>query len=248
MRPDTVPRTLRWLQSMADHVPSKCSVCHSWPSQRICNACVARFAQPEPRCKRCALKVPAGVEICGACIVNPPLFDTCLAAVDYAFPWASTITDFKFRADLGLARVLVTLLRSTPWVEPALESADRVLPVPLSTQRIRTRGFNQAALLARRLAGNKADLHTLLRLQHADNAQSLLPRADRLRSLKGAFAIEPSRASGLRGEHVILIDDVMTTGATAQAATLALREAGVAQITVVVLARTEARGASSRAD
>ncbi|MBY0411632.1 MAG: ComF family protein, partial [Burkholderiaceae bacterium] len=65
---------------------------------------------------------------------------------------------------------------------------------------------------------------------------------------KGAFAVEPSRASGLRGQRVILLDDVMTTGATAQAATLALREAGVAQITVVVLARTAARGASSRAD
>ena len=245
MRSDTLPRPLRWLQRMADRIPSQCSVCHSWPSQRICNACVARFAQPAPRCKRCALKVPAGVHVCGACIVRPPNFDACLAAVDYAFPWADAVTDFKFHADPGLARVLATLLRSTPWVEPALESVNRVLPVPLSAQRLRTRGFNQAALLARHLARDKADLHTLLRLQQADSAQSLLPRAERLRSLQGAFAVEPTLAGGLRGQHVMLLDDVMTTGATAHAATLALREAGVAQVTVVVLARTAAGRAPS---
>lgn len=233
------------MQAMANRIPSQCYVCHSWPSQRICNACVARFAQPTLRCKRCALRVPEGVDVCGACIVSPPNFGACLAAVDYAFPWADAITDFKFRADPGLARVLATLLRSTPWVEPALESVDRVLPVPLSTERMRSRGFNQAALLARNLAKDKADLHTLLRLQHADSAQSLLPRVERLRSLQSAFAVEPSMADGLHGQHVMLLDDVMTTGATAHAATLALREAGVAQVTVVVLARTAASGVPS---
>ena len=126
---------------------------------------------------------------------------------------------------------------STPWMEPALDAADRVLAVPLSTERLRERGFNQSALLARQLAGTKVDCHTLLRL-HATEAQSGLPRAQRLRNLRGAFAVEPARAASLRGQRVVLIDDVMTTGATLHAATLALREAGVAHVTATVLART----------
>lgn len=231
------PGITRWVQRASGQVPSQCSVCHAWPSQRICNACVARFAQPTARCQRCALQVPSGVAVCGACLRRPPDFDACLAAVDYAFPWADALADFKFRADPGLAHALSVVLRSTPWVEPAIDAADRVVPVPLSVERLRERGFNQSALLARRLAGPKTDTHTLLRL-HSSEAQSSLPRAQRLRNLQGAFAIEPARAGALSGQHVVLLDDVMTTGATAHAASLALREAGVAKVTVVVLART----------
>lgn len=230
------------MRHVAGSVPSQCSVCHAWPSQRICNACVARFAQPSARCQRCALHVPAGVPICGVCLRSPPNFDACLAAVDYGFPWADVLADFKFRSDPGLAHTLSVVLRSTPWVEPAIEAVDRVVPVPLSIERLRDRGFNQSALLAHQLAGPKTDTRTLLRL-HATEAQSSLPRAQRLRNLQGAFAIEPARAAALRGQHVMLLDDVMTTGATAHAATLALREAGVAKVTVVVLARTAAKGA-----
>ena len=230
-------RHLRGLRGLVDRVPSQCAACHAWPSQRICNACVARFAQPASRCQRCALRVPAGVAVCGACLQHPPAFDACLAAVDYAFPWSSALVDFKFRADPGWARTLATLLLSTPWVEPAVEAADRVLPVPLSAERLRERGFNQSALLAQHLAGAKADVHSLLRL-HATEAQSGLPRAQRLRNLRGAFAVEPARAAALQGQRVVLLDDAMTTGATVHAATLALREAGVAHVTVVVLART----------
>ena len=227
----------RRFHTWAHQVPSQCAFCHTWPSQRICNACVARFAQPATRCQRCALRVPAGVEVCGACIQTPPSFDACVAAVDYAYPWADALAQFKFRGDPGWAKALATLMRSTPWMEPALEAADRVLPVPLSTERLRERGFNQSALLAKHLAGSKTDHHTLLRL-HATEAQSSLPRAQRLRNLRGAFAVEPGRAAALRGQRVVLIDDVMTTGATLQAATLALREAGVAHVTAAVLART----------
>ena len=227
----------RHLDACAGKLPSQCSFCHAWPSQRVCEACVARFAQPATRCQRCALRVPAGVTTCGACVQSPPSFDGCLAAVDYAYPWADALAQFKFRGDPGWARALALLMRSTPWMEPALKAADRVIPVPLSTERLRERGFNQSALLARHLSGPKTDPQTLLRL-HATEAQSSLPRAQRLRNLRGAFALEPGHAASLRGQRVVLVDDVMTTGATLEAATLALREAGVAHVTAAVLART----------
>ena len=222
----------------ASQVPSQCAVCHAWPSQRVCNACVARFAQPVARCRRCALQVPAGETECGACILQPPIFDACVAAVDYAYPWVDALADFKFRADPGWAGTLATLMRSTPWVEPAMEAADRVLPVPLSRERLQERGFNQAALLARHIAGAKMDAALLLRL-FATEAQSGLPRSQRLRNLGHAFAVEPTRASALQGQRLVLVDDVMTTGATLNAAAQALRAAGAAHITALVVARTD---------
>ncbi|MEN9463777.1 MAG: hypothetical protein RLZZ355_1707, partial [Pseudomonadota bacterium] len=118
--------------ALIDQLPSQCAVCHAWPAQRVCDGCAARFAQPRTRCARCALPVPEGVSQCGACLREPPRVDACLAAVDYGYPWAGAMAEFKFRGDPGWASALATLLRSAPWVEPALESADLVLPVPLS--------------------------------------------------------------------------------------------------------------------
>ena len=227
----------RLFRSWLGGLPSQCAVCHAWPARTLCDACVARFAQPVPRCRTCALRVPAGVAHCGACLRHPPNFDACIAAVDYGYPWAHVLAQFKFHADPGWAAALATLMRSIPWMEPTLEAADCVLPVPLSAERLRERGFNQAALLAARLSPAKADQHTLLRLR-ATEVQSGLPRAQRLRNLQGAFALEPGRAAALRGQRVVLVDDVMTTGATLHAATQALREAGVAHVTAAVLART----------
>ncbi|MCW5322825.1 ComF family protein [Verminephrobacter aporrectodeae subsp. tuberculatae] len=229
----------RRLRGLSGSVPSQCAVCHAWPAQRLCKACTARFAQPATRCQRCALRVPAGVGVCGACLRNPPAFDACLAAVDYAYPWADALADFKFRGDPGWAATLAALLRSTPGVAPALEAADRLLPIPLSVQRLRERGFNQSALLARRLERSKTDSRSLLRL-HATETQIGLSRARRLRNLRGAFALHPAQAAALHGQRLLLLDDVMTTGATLHAASLVLRAAGAAQITALVLARTAA--------
>lgn len=239
MRNTVVANLLTPLRALASRVPSQCAVCRSWPSRRLCESCVARFAQPVARCAGCALRIPPGADRCGTCRLQPPAFDDCLAAVDYAYPWIDALAQFKFQGDPAWAGALSMLMRSAPWVERALEDADRVLPVPLSVERLRTRGFNQAALLARRLAPGKADDQTLIRLRTTDQ-QSGLTRAQRLRNLRGAFAVEPARAAALQGCSLVLIDDVMTTGATLQAAALALREGGAARITAVVLARTDA--------
>ena len=77
-----------------------------------------RFAQPRPRCHSCALVVPEGVRHCGACLLQPPPLHRCLAALDYAYPWAEVLAAFKFQGDPGWARALAPLLRSPPWVEP----------------------------------------------------------------------------------------------------------------------------------
>jgi ComF family protein len=226
------------LARLSNALPSQCAVCHAWPAQPVCDACVAQFAQPMVRCRTCALPLPAGVPQCGACLKSPPPLDACLAAVPYSYPWAELITRYKFGHSPGWAASLALLLRSTPWVEPAIEAADLLLPMPLSRQRLRERGFNQALELARQLAPAKTDTGLLLRVRHTP-PQSSLQRSQRLLNLRGAFAVEPLRHAELHGKRVVLLDDVMTSGASLFTAAQTLRDAGAAHITGLILARTE---------
>ena len=158
--------SLPWFARVKGHmrsvVPSRCAVCGSWPSARLCEDCVARFAGPEPRCTTCARVLPGPARQCGECILAPPPLDQCLAAVHYAYPWSDCITRFKFDEDPAWVGPLAALLRSAPWVEPALDTADLVLPMPLHPARLQARGFNQAQLLA------QAKLGAHLSAQEAD--------------------------------------------------------------------------------
>ena len=203
---------------------------------------MARFAQPQSRCRRCALPVPEGVPECGACVTQPPPLDACHAAVSYGYPWAGLIARYKFQGQPGWAGAFATLMRSAPWVEPALDQAQLVLPMPLSRQRLAERGFNQALELARRLAPpHKIEAQLLLRVK--DTApQTALDRGERMANVRDAFAPDPLRANTLRGVNVVLVDDVMTSGASLYGAARALRAAGAARITAVVLARTDEPG------
>jgi predicted amidophosphoribosyltransferase len=114
--------------------------------------------------------------------------------------------------------------------------------MPLTPERLRERGFNQALELARRLAPHNTHAHTLLR--RGDSAHQVgASRQERLNHVRDAFWVAPDRLSAVRGQYVVLVDDVMTTGASLYEAARALRAAGAVHITGVVLARTEARDA-----
>ncbi len=244
--PDAWLRTALWrrlARRFAAAVPGQCALCHAWPAQPLCQACCARFAAERPRCRTCACALPQGVAQCGACLRQPPPLDACIAAVDYGYPWADIVTQLKFRGQLGWAAPLARLMQAAPGAAALLAQADVLLPVPLSRERLRQRGYNQAWQLARHLergpaARLRADV--LLRL-HDTPAQSGLTRAERLRNLRGAFVPDPLAAPALAGRRIVLIDDVMTTGATLHAAALALRAAGAARVDALVLARTPDR-------
>lgn len=227
----------QWHRAVAGLVPSQCAVCHAWPAQRVCGACIARFAQPQRRCPTCALPLPVDVPACGICLRAPPPLDQCLAALDYGYPWAQAIGQFKFQGDPGWAVTFAALIRSMPWAEPALEAADIVLPVPLSRERLQERGFNQALLLARCLAPHKTNATVLLRILPT-MAQTRLTRMERLQNLRNALIVDPLQLAAVAGKRVVVIDDVMTTGATLHAAAQALRRAGAVHICGIVAART----------
>lgn len=217
--------------------PSLCHICRRWPSISLCEPCITAFAQPVPRCPTCALhlqRLP-----CSNCQHTPSPLHQCVAAVSYDFPWSQCIARFKFQADSGLAKALAELMRHAPWVEPALEAAHCVIPIPLSPARLRERGFNQALELARHLAPHKTAA-TVLQRQDLGAHQVGAKRIERIAQAAHAFWVNPTHLTALCGQHVVLVDDVMTTGATLYAAARALKAAGAAKVTGLVLARTEA--------
>jgi ComF family protein len=231
---------MRGMLNFSMSLPSVCHICHRWPSQPLCTPCIERFAQPTLRCPTCALTLTH--HHCRNCAEHPSPLDACVAAVSYTFPWAGCIARFKFQADPSLARALAHLMRHAPWVEPALDAATLVVPMPLSPTRLRERGFNQALELARHLAPHKTNAHTLLR--RGDKAHQVgASRQERLDHVRDAFWVEPAHVSTVRGQHVVMVDDVMTTGASMYEAARALQAAGAAHITGLVLARTEEREA-----
>ncbi len=225
-------------EGLAAALPGQCAVCKAWPAEPVCEGCVARFAQPQPRCRRCALPVSPGVSECGRCLQSPPPLDACHTGLSYEYPWSTLITQYKFGGEAGWASTFATLMRSAPWVEPALDGCDLVLPIPLSTERLAERGFNQALLLARALAPQKTHANVLLRVRHT-LAQTQLDLKGRRKNVEGAFAVEPLRAADVRGRNVVLVDDVMTSGASLFTAALAVRQAGASRVTGLVLARTD---------
>lgn len=182
--------------------------------------------------------MPAGLAQCGTCLRDPPPLDLCLAAVPYGFPWAHLMADFKFNQQPALAGFFAHLLKATPWVEPTLEAADLLLPMPLSSQRLQLRGYNQALLLANHLSAAKMRADLLLRVIDTP-AQHGLKRAQRLTALNQAFAVDPLKVTVMKGARLVLVDDVMTTGASLYTAARVLKAAGAAHITGLVVARTE---------
>lgn len=189
------------------------------------------------------MPVPPDLLQCGACVRDPPPLDACVAALPYAFPWSRLVTEFKFHGQPGWAQALARLMRSVPWVEPLVESADLLVPMPLAIGRLRQRGFNQALELCHQLAPAKTDARLLLRLRETQ-PQTALSRSERQTNLRHAFAVDPLRVDMASSRHLVLVDDVMTSGASLHAAASALRGAGAARVSALVLARAELSPAS----
>jgi ComF family protein len=163
-----------------------------------------------------------------------------VAAADYAFPWDSLIIDFKFHQAVELAQPLAAMTTAAVRATGGAGGANLVVPVPLAAQRLAERGFNQAWELARRVArsfGLPADAMLLQRpIETAHQAD--LPRGARALNLRGAFMVDPLRRAQVAGRQVALVDDVLTTGATAREAALALLRAGAVSVQIWSVART----------
>ena len=210
----------------------------------ICTNCEAELPWLGGHCQVCALPLPSQGLTCGACLKKPPSFTKVEIPWRYAFPIDSVINRFKHQARWPLGRLLGELLSQhlLHAFDEGLARPDLLLPVPLADKRQRQRGFNQAAMLAQWLSTAlqlPQQAHWLQRTLDTP-AQQQLDAATRKRNLRKAFALAP--ASQISGRHVALVDDVLTTGATAASLARLLKKAGAARVDVYCLARTPKPG------
>jgi len=208
-----------------------CFLCRGAARGILCPACDADLPRlAGTLCPRCALPSP-GAAVCGRCLADAPHYDATVAALAYRFPADTLVHALKFRSQLALAPLMGDLL-----IEAIRERIDLVVPVPLSRERLRERGYNQAAEIARHVARERrARLElTVVARERNTRAQADLPWSDRARNVRGAFRCERS----LDGAAIAVVDDVMTTGATLDELAATLKRAGAARVVNWVVART----------
>jgi len=213
-------------------LPQQCLLCAAAATEPVCAACHQQLPWlTGTGCPRCALPTPAG-EICGACLKHPPRFDRVRAAAAYASPLAELIRVYKYQGALVLAPLFAQML--LPCVDSA--TVDLIIPLPLSRERLRERGFNQALEIARhvgRTTGISVNPHACRRVRDCA-PQAALPWDERAKNIRGAFAC----ASDVTGMRVAVVDDVLTTGATLNEIAKTLKRAGAVAVEGWVLART----------
>jgi len=223
-----------------------CLLCNLGSRQErpICIDCELELPWLGPHCRICALPLAAEGQICGECLRKPPAFAQVEAAWRFRFPIDSLITRFKHQARWPYGRLLADLLSEHLQHAFArdLPRPDYLLPVPLARGRLRQRGFNQAGMLADWL-GKTLDIavvHDRLQRPLETPAQQQLDAATRKRNLRRAFLLAGDVA--LENRHIAVIDDVLTTGATAEAVARLLHKAGAARVDIYCLARTPRPG------
>lgn len=207
----------------------------------LCGACWTKidFIAP-PICARLGVPLPydAG-EPClsAAAIARPPVYDRARAAARYSATMRELIQSFKYRdRHEGLPLFARWLAKAGAEL---LADADLIVPVPLYPSRLWWRRFNQSAMLAQavgRLTGVPVDCFTLARVRRTAT-QVGLTADQRRRNVAGAFKVTRARADRVKGKKVVVVDDVITTGATAEACARALKRAGAARVDVLALAR-----------
>lgn len=240
----------RALTSMARRMldvalPNQCALCGNVSQQLLCGGCDEQYwNEPRFRCATCAMPLApsyAGRDRedvrlhCAACLENPPAFNDTIAIADYRAPLDTLAVELKFRARHAAGGEFARHLHAL-FEDSGLPTPDVIAPVPLSRKRLVARGYNQAWAIALPLArhlGVRADAALVSRAIHTA-AQSRLDVDTRRRNVARAFVVERD----VRGKHVGVVDDVMTSGATLDALARTLKLAGARRVTNFVALRT----------
>lgn len=243
-------RLPHWIQLLRTRIPAllpgSCALCGIDSAEALCSGCHQQyFSRRKDRCRQCATPAAAtgaSSALCGACLKRPPAFDATLVATDYAAPMDQLVLALKFGSRLALAPLFARLLcdallaaqmKSIPL--PTLLAA-----VPLSPQRLAERGFNQALEIAKPLSrtlGIALDPHALRRVRNTQ-AQAMLHPDERRKNIRNAFTVSHQAIERIHGQHVGIIDDVITTGETLGELAATLKRFGATRVTNLVFART----------
>lgn len=224
-----------WLNQLGWRLfPPSCVLCQApgQPGIDLCKLCEADLPHNRTACSQCAKPLPmAG--LCGACLAKPPAFDACQAAFSYQAGVAALVRGLKFQQQLANARLLAQLM--LPSLEALNERPDLILPVPLHPERLKERGFNQSLELASylgRALDIPVDTKSCARIK-ATLPQSSLGKKERKKNVRNAFALRGS----LKARHLVLVDDVITTGNTLEELARLCKKAGVEKVSAWCAAR-----------
>jgi ComF family protein len=236
----------RWARRLPQALlPSSCALCGGRCDGAVCRPCHAQFIVHAPRCPRCAN--PAGAldagRACAACLAQQPAFDATLAGADYLAPLDQLVLQLKFGGRLALAPWFAEVLRDSVLAQPGFVLPGVLCPVPLGPQRLVERGFNQALEVARPLARHLGiPLRARLAIRALDTAaQSGVAPDQRRRNMRNAFIVAPAALAMVRGQHIGIVDDVMTSGHTLSELAATFKRCGAARVSNFVFARTPPR-------
>lgn len=261
-KPRWLTKPLAWLGAAVDALlPNHCALCSSKAKGLLCSPCANELPPIAHSCTRCALPLPQ-TELCAECLKTPPSFDSIVAAYEYAYPLDHLVLQFKHNNHPHIGRKLAeklaltichtieqTIEHKTPSPKPlspmqhAATPPDIIACVPLHWRRRLQRGFNQAEIIAKHLHAHTSAQTTqylpqlLTKLNHTQSQQNL-SRKQRLKNLRQSFAVAPKLLTEVKGKHIAVVDDVVTTGATAEVIANLLKEAGASRVDIWALART----------
>lgn len=222
-------------------LPPRCVLCQGRGQAQaldLCQDCEAELPRIAGPCPVCALpQGGAPGRPCDRCRRDPPPFDRCLAAFDYAFPVDRLVQSLKYGGQLAVGRVLGHLAGNAVLERGLHLDVDLLLPVPLHPARLAERGFNQSLEIARRVGRRvqRPVLDRALVRTRPTAPQVGLPLAARHANLAGAFAA----SAVVHGRRIAIVDDVVTTGSTVREAARSLRLAGAWSVDVWCVARTD---------
>ncbi|WP_435236412.1 ComF family protein [Psychromonas sp. PT13] len=225
-------------------LPSQCLLCHLSSNQTlICQYCHDSLAVARPCCLHCGLALSKTQYYCGDCLKQKHQFTQLHAVANYHPPYPALIKKFKYSKQLIFGELLADLLVSSIQsniLSTQLSMIDYLIPVPLHNNKLYLRGFNQAQLIAEKLSKhlNIPILSNTVIRSKETIAQETLSLSKRKKNLRQAFEINDISKHRIRNQHIVIIDDVVTTGATVNSLSKTLLQAGAKQIDIWCICRT----------
>lgn len=238
---------LRWQQLIHSLIPTYCLLCNARLGKALlCHDCemdLPYLTRCAHYCQQCALPLTTDSNFCGHCLHQPPGFNRAFIPFLYAHPLDYLIRTFKYRRNQASGKALTRLLvpfLNTAYEETGCTLPDYIIPVPLHWRRRLVRGFNQTALLAAELQQSLAVeiLENACRRQGYTPAQQGLNRRQRQKNLRNVFSLNVSAKRKIEGRCVAILDDVVTTTATARELSRLLLRQGAREVHLWALART----------
>ena len=232
-------------------LPSRCSMCSGeleTTNQCICDACVSELPWLDSQCQQCAVPLSSDT-LCPDCQSTPPAYHRCISAFTYQTPIDNIILRLKNDPYASEIKQLTALLAERiihTYKQAAKAIPQLVIPMPLHWRKMAQRGFNQSQIIGNLLSNYFLYQHKTSIKIHSDichrisnsQAQHTLDKKQRARSVKNAFSVSAQTDQNIKGKTVAVLDDVVTTGATANAIANALLKAGAKQVDIWCLART----------